>query len=82
VNAHGSLACGFKVLLTRQVVRFRQGEGVEHAAHLALQGGIDHLVLLHAALALESLGDDGGGIVIAIAGEVADLDAKRRGAPP
>ena len=47
---------------------------MQFAAHAALEGGIDHLVLLHAGFALEGSGDDVGGVVIAVAGEVADGD--------
>ena len=44
-----------------------QGEGVQNPAHAALQGLVDHLVLLHAGLARELLGNHVGGVVIAVA---------------
>jgi len=47
---------------------------VQLTAHAALEGGIDHLVLLHAGFALEGGGDDVGGIVVSITREVADGD--------
>ena len=47
---------------------------MELAAHFALQGVIDELVLLDPRLAPEGLGDHGGRIVVAIAGEIADRD--------
>src|SRR3546814_17039912 len=49
---------------------------VKHSAHIALQGIIDHLVLLHLALAAESLGADFGRIVISVAGKVANGHAR------
>src|SRR5215213_5759241 len=51
-----------------------EGEGVQLPAHAALQGGVDDLVLLHAALAAEGFGHDRSGIVIAVAGQVLDGD--------
>src|SRR6202165_2193627 len=47
---------------------------VERAAHLPLQGLVDQLMLLHPRLAAEGFGDHGGGIMIAVAGEVANGD--------
>ena len=47
---------------------------MQNAAHAALQGLVDHLVLLHAGLAGELLGDDVGGVVVAVAGQVLDGD--------
>ena len=47
---------------------------MQHAAHIALERGINHLVLLHARLALEGGGFDGGGVVVAIACEILNLD--------
>jgi hypothetical protein len=49
---------------------------VQHAAHAAFQGLIDHLVLLDAALAGELLGDHVGGEVIAVTGKVPDGDLR------
>ena len=59
-----------------------QGEGVQFAAHPAAQRGIDHLVLLHAGHAAELLGDDGRGVVVAVARQVFDGDVRVRAAPP
>ena len=44
------------------------------AAHLALERIIDDLVLLHPGFAAKCLGQHGGGVVVAIAGEIADRD--------
>ncbi len=55
-------------------------QGMEVAAHLALQRLVDHLVLLDPRLALEQGGHDVGGIVVAVAGEIPDLD-RRAGRP-
>src|SRR3972149_4517464 len=49
-----------------------QSERVQRAAHGTLQRSIDQLMLLHTRLAAEALGHDRGGIMIAVAGEVAD----------
>ena len=49
-----------------------QRERVQRPAHVAFQRLVDHLVLLHAAFAAKALGHDLGGIVVAVAGEVAD----------
>ena len=43
---------------------------MQDAAHLPLERAVDKLVLLNARLAPERLGYDGGGIVIAVAGEI------------
>ncbi|MNT85005.1 hypothetical protein D3C72_2251150 [compost metagenome] len=43
-------------------------------AHVALQRVIDQLVLLHAGLAAELLGFHRGGPVVAVPGQVANLD--------
>src|SRR5436190_246966 len=51
-----------------------EGQGVEFAAHLALQRGVDELVLAHARQAGERRRDDAGLVVVAVAGEVLDLD--------
>src|SRR5947209_3036576 len=45
---------------------------MECAAHLAAERLIDELVLLHPRLAAERFGDDGCGIMVAVAGEVAN----------
>ncbi|MNL68997.1 hypothetical protein D3C87_1938000 [compost metagenome] len=47
---------------------------MQGAAHVALKGCIDKLMLLHAALATESFGNNRGRIVIAVAGKVANFD--------
>ena len=51
-----------------------QGERVQRAAHAAAERLVDHLVLLHAGLALEGARDDVGGVVVAVAGQIPDLD--------
>ena len=51
-----------------------QRKGVQHRAHVGAEGGVDHLVLLDAGLAAESFGGHGRGVVVAVAGEVADFD--------
>ncbi len=45
---------------------------MQYAAHVALEGLIDHLVLLHAALAAKGFRDDFRGVVVAVACEIAD----------
>src|SRR5262249_34381202 len=49
-----------------------QRERVQDAAHLALERRIDQLMLLHARLAAEALGNDRRGVVVAVAGKIAD----------
>src|SRR5262249_21272855 len=49
-----------------------QRERVEDAAHLALERGIDELMLLHARLAAEARRDHRRSIVVAISREIAD----------
>src|SRR5687767_16037912 len=51
-----------------------QLQGVERAAHPALERGVDRLVLGDARLALEAVPDHMGGVVVAVAGEVGDGD--------
>ena len=46
-----------------------------------LQRLIDHLVLLHPALALEGGGDDMGGVMVAVAAQILDRDCARRAGP-
>ena len=67
---------GAPVASANSRVRGRQRERMQLAAHVALQRGIDDLVLLHPRLALERRGHDGRGVVIAVAGEIADLDLR------
>ena len=43
-------------------------------AHAALQRLIDHLMLLDAGLAFEGGGDDGGGVMVAVAAQILDAD--------
>ena len=45
---------------------------MQDTAHVALQSLVDHLVLLHTALAAKALGDNLRRIVIAVAGKIAD----------
>src|SRR4030095_8031290 len=52
-----------------------QLQGVQIAPHFSPECGIDRLVLAHPAHAGEALADNPCGIVVAVAGEVADLDA-------
>jgi hypothetical protein len=47
---------------------------VKFAAHLALQGGIDELVLAHARQAGEGRGHDPRAIVVAVARQIVDGD--------
>src|SRR5438552_11742071 len=49
-----------------------QGERVQLAAHFGLERLIDDLVLLHPRLAAEGFRQHGGGIVVAVSGQVAD----------
>src|SRR5215470_9698665 len=49
-----------------------QRERVQNAAHLAFQGGVDQLVLLHARFSAKAFRDDRRGVVVAVAGEIAD----------
>src|SRR5690606_13950676 len=51
-----------------------EGEGMERPTHVALQGGINALVLLYPRLAAELLRYDGGGIVVTVPRKVADAD--------
>ena len=53
---------------------------MKHAAHVAFERVVDHLVLLHAALAAETLGDDLRGVMIPIAGQITDGDLGVRNA--
>ena len=55
-----------------------QGEGVEVAAHLALERIVDHALLFDPRFADEGGRDHLGGVMVAIAGEVADFDDWRR----
>ncbi|CAH1664179.1 hypothetical protein CHELA20_52450 [Hyphomicrobiales bacterium] len=54
--------------------RGRQRKGVQHPAHAALKRGIDHLMLLQAAFALEGGRYHRRGIVIPVPRQVTDLD--------
>src|ERR1700676_2196465 len=49
-----------------------QRQRVQHPAHLALQRLVDDLVLLDPGFAAERLRNHGRGIVVAIAGQIAD----------
>jgi hypothetical protein len=49
-----------------------QRKRVQHAAHLALQRLIDDLVLLDAGFSAERFRDHGRGIMVAIAGKIAN----------
>src|SRR5437763_15416878 len=49
-----------------------QGQGVQRAAHLALKSLVNDLVLLNPGFAAEGFRDHGCGIMIAVAGQVAD----------
>ena len=53
---------------------------MKHAAHVALQCIIDHLVLLHAALAAKALGHDLGCLMVTVSGQVANRDFGLRNA--
>ncbi len=47
---------------------------MQYAAHVPLQRGIDHLVLLHARFSPEGFGDDRGRVVIAVPRQILDGD--------
>ena len=49
-------------------------QGMQNAPHAAAQGAIDHLVLLDLGFAGKGCGNDRGGIVVAVADHVLDLD--------
>src|SRR5207247_474561 len=49
-----------------------QRERVQLAAHFGLERLIDDLMLLHARFSAERFGEHGGGVMVAVAGEVAD----------
>ena len=49
---------------------------MQRAAHIPFERVIDDLVLLHPALAPKRLRNDFCGVVVAVAGEVANLDAE------
>src|SRR6476620_10410342 len=53
-----------------------EGKRVQRPAHLTFQRIINHLVLLDPRFAAKCLGDDGGGIVIAVPGKVVDRDQR------
>src|ERR1700733_15148403 len=59
-----------------------QCQRMQLAAHFSLERVIDDLVLLDARFAAEGFGDDGRGIVIAVAGEIADRRLGFRTARP
>ena len=46
---------------------------MQGAAHMALERGIDHLMLRHPAFALEGGRRDGGGEMVVVAGQIANL---------
>jgi hypothetical protein len=52
---------------------------MQRTAHAALERGIDHLVLLHAGLALEGGGNHGGGVMVAVAAQVLDASPAASG---
>src|SRR5262245_49566719 len=51
-----------------------QFQGMQHATHATAQRAVYHLVLLDLGFAGEGCGNDRGGIMVAIAGQVLDLD--------
>src|SRR3569832_1523606 len=56
---------------TERLLRLcRQLQGVQHTAHVALESGIDHLVLLHPALALEGARRHNRGPVVIVTRKV------------
>ena len=55
---------------------------VKLAPYSSPERGIDRLMLLDAAHPVEAAADDPGGIMVAVAGEVADRRPRRRGWPP
>src|SRR5258706_4340869 len=68
------MSCSFRSCLSlcRRRCRGLQRQGVKLFAHPALQGLIDHLMLLDARLAREARRNDGCRIVIAIAAQILD----------
>src|SRR5438045_835483 len=58
--------------------RSRQLQGVERAAHAAAERFIDLLVLADPRQAAEALGHHAGGIMVAVAGKIRDLDPRVR----
>ena len=71
--AVGSWLGPLRIVNPRGALRL-QGEGMQLVAHAALQRLIDHLVLLHPALALEGGGDDVRGVMVAVAAQILDRD--------
>src|SRR5207302_8878617 len=55
-----------------------QRQGMELAAHLALERLIDNLVLLDAGLAAKRFGDDGRGVMVTVACQIADRHLRVR----
>src|ERR1700760_943207 len=55
-------------------LRCRQRQSVQLAAHPALQGFVDHLVLADPILALEGRRDDGCGVMVAVPSQILHLD--------
>src|SRR5690242_13592000 len=53
-------------------------ERMQLIAHAAAQRLIDHLMLLHAGLALEGARDDMGGVMIAVAAQILDAHLRVR----
>jgi hypothetical protein len=47
---------------------------MQHAAHIAVQSLVNHLVLLHACLALKTFRHDLRGVVVSVAGQIPDAD--------
>jgi len=47
---------------------------MQRPAHLTFQRIINHLVLLDARFAAKRFRDDGGGVMVAVAGEIVDRD--------
>src|SRR5207248_487233 len=66
------------VVCRRLLVRYArlQGERVQLVAHSAAQRLINHLMLLHPALAAKRAGDDMRGIMVAIAAQILDRDLR------
>src|SRR5205823_10126823 len=66
------------VVCRRLLVRYAclQGERVQLVAHSVAQRLINHLMLLHPALAAKRAGDDMRGIMVAIAAQILDRDLR------
>src|SRR5205085_3477318 len=77
IYANGSLAGRMAARSARRRTGL-QRQGMELAAHLALERLIDNLMLLDAGLAAKRLGGDGRSVMVAVAGQIADRHLRIR----